>query len=105
MASIGGKRSKPRRKLKESGLNVRKPENIMNTGNADMTSTIIMMAIIALIVVAGLAASLIAIALQSIKSVDGKCPHSPASWPETPVDVLRQGMKAPESSMDPPRGR
>ena len=62
----------------------------MNTGNAVMTGNIIMLAIIALIVVAGLAASLIAIALQSIKSVDGKSPHSPASWPESPVDVLQR---------------
>lgn len=77
----------------------------MNTGNAGMTGTIIMLAIIALIVVVGLAASLIAIALQSIKSVDGKCPHSPASWPETPVDVLQQRAEAPESSMDQSRGQ
>ncbi|MEV8630102.1 hypothetical protein AB0395_00455 [Streptosporangium sp. NPDC051023] len=43
-----------------------------------MSSNIVMLAILALLVVAGLAISLIAIALATIRSVDGQVPQQPA---------------------------
>ncbi|MEV7012473.1 hypothetical protein [Streptosporangium sp. NPDC051022] len=43
-----------------------------------MTSNIVMLAILAFLVVAGLVISLIAIALATIKSVDGQAPQQPA---------------------------
>lgn len=50
----------------------------MGTVNTVMSSNIVMLAILALLVVAGLAGSLIAIALATIRSVDGKAPQQPA---------------------------
>ncbi|MFD0887122.1 hypothetical protein ACFQ08_21460, partial [Streptosporangium algeriense] len=43
-----------------------------------MSSNIVMLSILALLVVAGLAVSLIAIALATIRSIDGKDPQQPA---------------------------
>ncbi|GAA3094961.1 hypothetical protein [Streptosporangium carneum] len=50
----------------------------METGNIVMSSNVVMLAILALLVVAGLAISLIAIALATIRSVDGQAPQQPA---------------------------
>ncbi len=65
----------------------------MYTGNIVMTSNIVMLAILALLVVAGLAISLIAIALATIRSVDGQEPQQPADISK--AERMRQQTQLP----------
>lgn len=64
----------------------------MNVGNTVMSSNIVMLAIVALLIVAGLAASLIAITLRNIGESNGRTPQWPVSWPEPPVNLPQQQL-------------
>lgn len=77
----------------------------MDTGNILTTGNIIMIAIISVLVVAGLAASLITITLRNIRETDGQTPQWPVSWPESPVNLPPQRASLPESQEDVPQRR
>ncbi|WP_440068325.1 hypothetical protein [Streptosporangium sp. OZ121] len=65
----------------------------MNIGNTVLAGNIILLAIVAVFVVAGLGVSLIAITLTSIKESNGRTPQWPVSWPEPPMTLSRQRLK------------
>jgi hypothetical protein len=61
---------------------------------------IIMIAIFAVLVVVGLAVSLITITLRNIRETNGQIPQWPVSWPEPPKSISRQEESLPRSSDD-----
>ncbi|MGS2645289.1 hypothetical protein [Streptosporangium sp. LJ11] len=65
----------------------------MNIGNTVLAGNIVLLAIVAVFVVAGLGVSLIAITLASIKESNGRTPQWPVSWPEPPMTLSRQRPK------------
>ncbi|WP_436761653.1 hypothetical protein [Streptosporangium sp. V21-05] len=64
----------------------------MNIGNTVLAGDIVLLALVALFVVAGLGVSLIAITLTSIKESNGRTPQWPVSWPEPPLTISRQRL-------------
>ncbi|MFI6455293.1 hypothetical protein ACIBF6_27475 [Streptosporangium amethystogenes] len=66
----------------------------MDIGNTLMTGDIILLILVAVFVVAGLAVSLIAITLTSIRESDGRTPQWPVSWPDSQRTVPRQRISA-----------
>lgn len=68
----------------------------MDVGNTIMTSNVVMLALLAVLVVAGLAVSLIAIALATIRSVNGQVPQQPADVERKPKASLPRQRTAPE---------
>ncbi|MEV4376761.1 hypothetical protein [Streptosporangium sp. NPDC049644] len=66
----------------------------MDIGNTLMTGDIVLLILVAVFVVAGLAVSLIAITLTSIKEGDGRTPQWPVSWPDSQRSVPRQRISA-----------
>ncbi|MET8047518.1 MULTISPECIES: hypothetical protein [unclassified Streptosporangium] len=66
----------------------------MDIGNTIMTGDIILLILVAVFVVAGLAISLIAITLTSIKEGNGRTPQWPVSWPDSQRTVPRQRISA-----------
>ncbi|MGJ6961123.1 hypothetical protein ACSDR0_04375 [Streptosporangium sp. G11] len=73
--------------------------------NTVMTGNIVLLAIVAVFVVAGLAVSLIAITLASIKEVNGRTPQWPVSWPEPPMTLSRQRVDVASGQADLPSRR
>ncbi|GHE29656.1 hypothetical protein GCM10017673_35420 [Streptosporangium violaceochromogenes] len=71
----------------------------MGTGNTIMTSNVVMLVLLAVLVVAGLAVSLIAIALATIRSVNGQVPQQPADVErKLKASLPRQRTAPPEPS-------
>ncbi|WP_326644753.1 hypothetical protein OG884_11160 [Streptosporangium sp. NBC_01755] len=66
----------------------------MDIGNTIMIGDIILLILVAVFVVAGLAISLIAITLTSIKEGNGRTPQWPVSWPDSRTAVPRQRIGA-----------
>jgi hypothetical protein len=69
----------------------------MTTGNMLTIGNIVMIAIFAVLVVVGLAVSLITITLRNIRENNGQIPQWPVSWPEPPESVSRQRESLPPS--------
>ncbi len=74
----------------------------MNIGNTVLAGNIVLLVVVAVFVVAGLAVSLIAITLTSIKESGGRTPQWPVSWPEPPSALARKGLEVPSGRADPP---
>ncbi|MEU8384028.1 hypothetical protein, partial [Streptosporangium sp. NPDC048865] len=74
----------------------------MNIGNTDLAGNVVLLVVVAVFVVAGLAVSLIAITLTSIKESGGRTPQWPVSWPEPPSALARKGLEVPPVRADPP---
>jgi hypothetical protein len=62
-----------------------------------------MIAIFAVLVVVGLAVSLITITLRNIRENNGQIPQWPVSWPELPESVSRQREGLSQSPEDVPQ--
>lgn len=60
------------------------------------TGNIVMLVIMALVIIVGLAVSLIAITLRNIRESGGQTPQWPVSWPEPPATLPQQQVEPPE---------
>lgn len=67
----------------------------MDVRSVILTSDLILLGLVAFFVMAGLAISLIAITLTSIKESEGRTPQWPVSWPDSPTVVPRQRIHSP----------
>lgn len=91
---------------KRTGLHIRrKPEGTMDAANTIMSSNIVMIAIIAVVVIVGLTASLIVLTLRNIREIDGQTPQWPVSWPEPPVNLPQQQVDVPQQRASLPQSQ
>jgi len=67
----------------------------MDVKSTILTGDLILLIFVAFFIVAGLAVSLIAITLTSIKESEGRTPQWPVSWPDSPTVVPRQRIHSP----------